>query len=51
MCIRDSFLANEPSTASINNANPKNKKADVGSFLNIHIRAKKPAINPEHVKK
>ena len=26
-------------------------KADVGLFLNIHIRAKKPAINPEHVKK
>ena len=29
----------------------KNKKADIGSFLNMHIRAKKPAINPEHVKK
>ena len=39
------------STASINNAIPKNKKTDVRLLFNIHVIAKKPAINPEHVNK
>ena len=43
------FLANVPSTASINNAIPKNKKTDFRLLLNMHIIAKKPAIKPEHV--
>ena len=45
------FLANVPSTASINNAIPKNKKTDIRLLLNMHVIAKKPAINPEDVNK
>ena len=54
MCYDDKnlkLLINKIKTRNIITYSSKNKKADVGSLLNIHIRAKKPAINPEHVKK